>query len=137
MRAKQAAPPRWSAPRRSWDQVARNVVPEINGDITKLRESQRLLIENRAVFERAGQAVMAKITENDKAAAALPLTGPGGVAIPDRERAGFAEGSRETMQVCCAWPHADRNYLGRRCWRRAAAFHGGDKKVKNSLGLCR
>jgi len=29
------------------------------------------VIENRAVFERAGQAVMAKIMENDKAAAAL------------------------------------------------------------------
>jgi limonene 1,2-monooxygenase len=34
------------------------------------------------VFERAGQAVMAKIMETDKAAAALPLTGPGRVAIP-------------------------------------------------------
>ena len=40
------------------------------------------MIENRAVFERAGQAVMAKIMENEKAAAALPLTGPGRVAIP-------------------------------------------------------
>ena len=36
----------------------------------------------RAVFDRAGQAVMAKIMENDKAAAALSLTGPGRVAIP-------------------------------------------------------
>jgi len=34
------------------------------------------------VFERAGQAVMAKIMENEKAAAALSLTGPGRVAIP-------------------------------------------------------
>ncbi len=75
----------WANPentRRSWDMVARYVVPEINGYVAKLRESQKFLIENRAVFERAGQAVMAKIMENDKAAAALPLTGPGRVAIP-------------------------------------------------------
>jgi limonene 1,2-monooxygenase len=75
----------WANPentRRSWDMVARYVIPEINGHITKLRESQKFVIENRAVFERAGQAVMAKIMENDKAAAALPLTGPGRVAIP-------------------------------------------------------
>jgi len=75
----------WANPentRRSWDMVARYVVPEINGHIDKLRQSQKFLIENRAVFERAGQAVMAKIMENEKAAAALPLTGPGRVAIP-------------------------------------------------------
>ena len=34
------------------------------------------------MFERAGQAVMAKIMENEKAAAALAQTGPGRVAIP-------------------------------------------------------
>jgi limonene 1,2-monooxygenase len=75
----------WANPentRRSWDMVARYVVPEINGYVRKLRESQDFLRENRAVFERAGQAVMAKIMENEKAAAALPLTGPGRVAIP-------------------------------------------------------
>src|SRR5712672_72611 len=75
----------WANPentRRSWDMVARYVVPEINGYIETLRKSQKFVIENRAVFERAGQAVMAKIMENDKAAAALPLTGPGRVAIP-------------------------------------------------------
>jgi limonene 1,2-monooxygenase len=62
--------------------VARYVVPEINGYIDTMRQSQKFLIENRAVFERAGQAVMAKIMENEKAVAALPLTGPGRVAIP-------------------------------------------------------
>src|ERR1700742_2532968 len=75
----------WANPentRRSWDMVARYVIPEINGHVAKLRESQKFLIENRAVFERAGQAVMAKIMENEKAAAALPLTGTGRVAIP-------------------------------------------------------
>ena len=34
------------------------------------------------MFERAGLAVMAKIMENEKAAAALAVTGPGRVAIP-------------------------------------------------------
>jgi limonene 1,2-monooxygenase len=58
------------------------VVPEINGYIDTLRKSRQYLVENRAVFERAGQAVMAKIMENDKAAAALSVTGPGRVAIP-------------------------------------------------------
>src|SRR5271169_3832999 len=75
----------WANPentRRSWDMVARYVVPEINGHIDTLRKSQKFLTENREVFDRAGQAVMAKIMENDKAAAALPLTGPGRVAIP-------------------------------------------------------
>src|SRR5438045_1524021 len=75
----------WANPentRRSWDMVARYVIPEINGYVKGLRESQKFLVENRAVFERAGQAVMAKIMENEKAAAALAVTGPGRVAIP-------------------------------------------------------
>src|ERR1700759_5221548 len=75
----------WANPentRRSWDMVARYVVPEINGYVAGLRKSRQFLVDNREVFERAGQAVMAKIMENDKAAAALPLTGPGRVAIP-------------------------------------------------------
>ncbi len=39
---------------RSWDMVARYVIPEINGYSAELRESQKFLIDNRAVFERAG-----------------------------------------------------------------------------------
>ena len=61
--------------------VARYVIPEINGFLEPMRKSRQFLVENRAVFERAGQAVMAKIMENDKAAAALANTGPGRVAI--------------------------------------------------------
>ncbi len=75
----------WANPentRRSWDMVARYVVPEINGYLASLRRSQQYVIDNRAIFERAGQAVMAKIMSNEKAAAALPKTGPGRVAIP-------------------------------------------------------
>ena len=62
--------------------VARYVIPEVQGLITPLRESREWLVHNRDVFERAGQAVMAKIMSNDKAAEALKNTGPGRVAIP-------------------------------------------------------
>jgi limonene 1,2-monooxygenase len=75
----------WANPentRRSWDMVARYVVPEINGYIDSMRKSQKFVIENRAIFERAGEAVMAKIMGNEKAAAALGDTGPGRIAIP-------------------------------------------------------
>jgi limonene 1,2-monooxygenase len=61
--------------------VARYVVPEINGYVDSMRKSQKFVIENRAVFERAGEAVMAKILGNEKAAAALADTGPGRVPI--------------------------------------------------------
>jgi limonene 1,2-monooxygenase len=67
----------WANPEntfRSWDLVARYVMPEINGYVTKLRESERHLQVNRAVFERAGQAIMAKIMDNPDAAEALKVT---------------------------------------------------------------
>ena len=75
----------WANPentRRSWDMVARYVVPEINGYVDSMRRSQKFVIENRGVFERAGEAVMAKIMGNEKAAAALQQTAPGRIAIP-------------------------------------------------------
>jgi limonene 1,2-monooxygenase len=59
---------------RSWDMVARYVVPEINGYLAKLRESREFLATNREYFNRAREAVMAKITENEVAAAALKVT---------------------------------------------------------------
>jgi len=62
---------------RSWDMVARYVIPEINGYIGKLRESQKHIIENRESFERAKEAIMSKIMENEKAAAALAVTRSG------------------------------------------------------------
>ena len=55
----------------SWDLVARYVVPEINGYLKSYRESQKYVIEHRDVFDRAGEAVVSKIMENDKAAAAM------------------------------------------------------------------
>jgi limonene 1,2-monooxygenase len=60
--------------RRSWDLVARYVIPEVNGLLDSYRESQRYVIEHRESFERAGAAVMQKILGNERAAAALQET---------------------------------------------------------------
>jgi limonene 1,2-monooxygenase len=67
----------WANPentRRSWDMVARYVVPEINGYLAGLRTSREFVASNREYFNRARQAVMAKITENPVAAEALKVT---------------------------------------------------------------
>ncbi len=67
----------WANPEntfRSWDMVARYVVPEINGYMAKLRESREFVASNREYFDRAKQAVMAKITQNELAAEALKVT---------------------------------------------------------------
>ena len=67
----------WANPEntaRSWDMVARYVMPEIQGSMEGLRISQKYLVDNRHMFERAGQAVMKKIMENDKAVEALAET---------------------------------------------------------------
>ena len=64
----------WANPeatRRSWDLVARHVIPEINGYLNAYRDSQRYVIEHRESFERAGQAVMNKIMENERAVKAF------------------------------------------------------------------
>lgn len=55
----------------SWDLVARYVIPEVNGMLDAFRESQQYVINNREVFDRAGEAVVAKIMQNEKAAAAM------------------------------------------------------------------
>jgi len=62
--------------------VARYVIPELQGFIKPLRDSRQFVIDNREVFERAVRPLMAKIMQNDKAAAALQHTGPGRIAIP-------------------------------------------------------
>lgn len=75
----------WANPEataRSWDLVARYVIPEINGQLEGYRESQKHVIENREVFERAGAAVMSKIMSNERAAAALAETMAAASAIP-------------------------------------------------------
>jgi limonene 1,2-monooxygenase len=67
----------WANPEntmRSWDMVARYVVPEINGYLSGLRKSREFVANNREYFNRAREAVMSKIHENDAAAAALAVT---------------------------------------------------------------
>jgi len=60
--------------RRSWDLVARYVIPEVNGMLDDFRDSQKFVIENRDYFDKASAAIMAKIMDNDRAAAALEET---------------------------------------------------------------
>ena len=55
---------------RSWDMVARYVIPEVNGMLEGYRESQKYVNENRSVWDRAAEAVKSKITENPNAFAA-------------------------------------------------------------------
>jgi limonene 1,2-monooxygenase len=67
----------WANPEntfRSWDMVARYVIPEINGYVAKLRDSRDFVATNRGVFDRAKEAIMAKINENEAAVAALSRT---------------------------------------------------------------
>jgi limonene 1,2-monooxygenase len=67
----------WANPEntmRSWDMVARYVVPEINGYLAGLYRSREFVATSREYFDRARDAVMAKINENEDAAAALAVT---------------------------------------------------------------
>lgn len=80
--------------RRSWDLVARYVIPEVNGMLDGFRESNRFAIENRDAWNRAGAAMMSKIQENERAAAAMQAQqdGQGPLALvahilPDVEKA--------------------------------------------------
>ena len=59
---------------RSWELVARYVVPEVNGLLENFRESQRYTIEHREPFKRAGAAIVSKIMDNERAAKALQQT---------------------------------------------------------------
>jgi limonene 1,2-monooxygenase len=68
----------WANPeatRRSWDLVARYVVPEINGYTAKQKASAAYLAENkRELMAGASAAVMAKIQGDEKARAAMAVT---------------------------------------------------------------
>ena len=60
---------------RSWDLMARYVIPEINGSTTWIRESQEYLHANQAeLMAGASKAVVSKILEHEGAAAALATT---------------------------------------------------------------
>jgi limonene 1,2-monooxygenase len=85
----------WANPEntmRSWDMVARYVVPEINGYLAGLRKSREFVATNREYFDRAREAVMSKINENEAAAAALqvtksPMLSASGSNVPDLDAA--------------------------------------------------
>jgi limonene 1,2-monooxygenase len=67
---------------RSWDMVARYVVPELNGMLDNYRESKDFVINHRDAFEAAGKAVMNKILEHEGATAALAKTKDSRLAMP-------------------------------------------------------
>ncbi len=70
----------WAEPEamfRSWDLVARHVIPAVNGQLASMRESNEFVIRNREYFDRAGEAIMTKIFENKRATAALKDGGAG------------------------------------------------------------
>lgn len=67
---------------RSWDMVARYVIPEVNGMLDAYRESQAHVIAHREVFERAGQAVLSKIMENERAVRAMSEVANAQSAMP-------------------------------------------------------
>ena len=68
--------------KRSWDMVARYVIPELNGMMDRYRESREFVINNRSAFEQAGKAVMKKILEHEGATAALAKTKNSRLAMP-------------------------------------------------------
>jgi limonene 1,2-monooxygenase len=68
--------------KRSWDMVARYVVPELNGMLDTYRESKEFVITHRDAFEAAGKAVMTKILEHEGATAALAKTKDSRLAMP-------------------------------------------------------
>jgi limonene 1,2-monooxygenase len=102
----------WANPEntfRSWDLVARYVVPEINGYLAGLRKSREFVANNRAVFDRSREAVMAKIVENEAAAAALAVTkssmlGASASNVPDFDKAKARTGTRERDATAKARP---------------------------------
>jgi limonene 1,2-monooxygenase len=66
---------------RSWELVARYVIPEVQGLLEGYRTSRAYVVEHRDSFERAGQAVLAKIMSHEGAAAALKEGMKAGVAL--------------------------------------------------------
>ena len=59
--------------RRSWDMVARYVIPQVNNLLDDYYESHRFVTDNRETWTRATQAVRTKILENERAAEALAV----------------------------------------------------------------
>ncbi len=73
----------WASPAntvKSWDMIARYVIPEVNGQLDSMRESNRFVVEHREYFQRAQKAILNKINEHERAAAAFNAAGAGGAA---------------------------------------------------------
>lgn len=81
---------------KSWDLVARYVIPEIHGLLEGYRTSRQYVIDNREWFDRAGQAVLSKILSHEGAAEALKAGAQKGAAMnspnaPDLNKAAKAQ----------------------------------------------
>ena len=75
----------WAIPdyiTRSWDMVARYVIPEVNGLVTGFTESRQYVIDHRESFQRAGEAILAKINGNERARAVFETEGIGKTTLP-------------------------------------------------------
>ena len=60
---------------KSWDLVARYVIPEINGLLDDYRESHEFVTNNRETWVRAREAVMNKIESNERSAKIMKTQG--------------------------------------------------------------
>ncbi len=60
---------------KSWDLIARYVVPEINGLIDDYRDSYQFVTTNRETWTRAREAVMNKINSNNRSAEIMETQG--------------------------------------------------------------
>ncbi len=72
----------WASPANtvaSWDLVARYVMPEVNGQLAPMRESNEFVIGHREYFDRAGKAILDKINGHERAAETFRTQGLGGV----------------------------------------------------------
>lgn len=81
---------------KSWDLVARYVIPEIHGLLQGYRDSRQYVIDHREWFDRAGQAVLSKILSHEGAAEALKAGAQKGAAMnspnaPDLNKAAKAQ----------------------------------------------
>jgi limonene 1,2-monooxygenase len=83
---------------RSWDLVARYVIPEVNGLLEGYRTSRQYVVDNREWFERAGQAVLSKIMAHEGAAAALKAGMVGGAAMRSPNAPDLDKAAREIGQ---------------------------------------
>ena len=68
---------------RSWDLVARYVVPEVNGLLDDYRDSYRWVNESRETWTRAKEAVDTKIEQHERAAEVMRTEGLEGEKLSD------------------------------------------------------